>query len=118
MPPYGGLPCSFFLKCSDGYELHFCTIERNQDTSVHTWYRWHLGKDFSNSLVKYGRLPLGMRFEDLMETMKERDDLKQLSNEQRDELKELKNEMLQSKSSLANQREIVQHVSLESETTI
>ena len=53
-----------------------------------------------------------------METMKKKDDLEQLSVEQREELKELKNEMFQSKSRLANQREIIQHVSLESEATI
>ena len=76
--PYnsGYLPCAFFLKCSDGYELHFCTKERKTDITLNTWYRWYLGKDFIKTLVNHGRLPLDMSLEDLMVTMKERNDLK------------------------------------------
>ena len=68
-------PCSFFLKCDDGYELHFCTKERKKSSTIVSWYRWNLGPDFFDTLSIYGRLPLDMDVKKLMDTMKQRDDL-------------------------------------------
>ena len=65
----GGLPCSFFQKCSHGYEVHFCTIERKKGSTIHTWYRWHIGEDFAATLDKYGRLPIEMGFKQLMDSL-------------------------------------------------
>jgi hypothetical protein len=66
-------PCSFFLECGDGYEFHFCIVNQEKGTTVNSWYRWFLGKDFINTLKKYGRLPLEMNFDKLMTKMKESD---------------------------------------------
>ena len=69
------IPCSFFLKCGNDYELHFCIVKQEKGTTVNSWYRWYLGKDFFKMLKKYGGLPLEMNIDSLMATMKERDDL-------------------------------------------
>ena len=69
------IPCSFFLKSSDGYELHFCTVTQKKGTILNSWYRWYLGPDFFKMLRKYGRLPLEMSIEKIMDNMKERDAL-------------------------------------------
>jgi hypothetical protein len=59
-------PCSFFLKCGDGYEFHFCIVKQEKGTTVNSWYRWFLGQDFIKTLKKYGRLPLEMNVDKLM----------------------------------------------------
>ena len=60
------LPSSFFLKCGDGYELHFCTVKHEKGTTINSWYRWYIGQDFLYLLNKYGRLPLEMSVEKLI----------------------------------------------------
>ena len=70
---FATFPCSFFLECGDGYEFHFCIVNQEKGTTVNSWYRWFLGKDFINTLNKYGRLPLEMNVDKLMTTMKESD---------------------------------------------
>ena len=40
---------------------------------MNSWYRWYLGPDFFKMLREYGRLPLEMDIEKLMDNMKERD---------------------------------------------
>ena len=65
------------MKCEDGYELHFCTKRRDKGSTIVSWYRWNLGPDFFKTLKTYGRLPLDMDVEKLMDTMKQRDDYKQ-----------------------------------------
>ena len=49
---------------------------------MNSWYRWFLGKDFFETLNKYGKLPLEMDFKKFMDAIKQRDDYKQ----QRDDL--------------------------------
>ena len=73
---YNSSPSAFFLKCGDGYELHFCTVKQQKGSTVHSWYRWYLGPDFFKTLKKYGGLPLEFDVEKLMTTIKERDELK------------------------------------------
>ena len=73
---YNSSPSAFFLKCGDGYELHFCTVKQQKGSTVHSWYRWYLGPDFFKLLKKYGGLPLEFDVEKLMTTIKERDLLK------------------------------------------
>ena len=81
-------PCSFFLKCGDGYELHFCTFKQEKGTNVISWYRWFLGKDFFKMLDDFGRLPLEMSLNDVMQKLKE--------SEQKDEkIAELENKLKQ-----------------------
>merc|ERR1719330_2304853 len=77
-------PCSFFLKCGDGYEFHFCIVKQEKGTTVNSWYRWFLGQDFIKMLNEYDRLPLEMDVKKLIVTIKQRDDYKQ----QRDELEQ------------------------------
>ena len=48
--------------------------------SIQSWYRWFIGKDFIETLKEYGRLPLEMTVEKLMNNMKERDDLVKTQN--------------------------------------
>ena len=64
-----------FLKCSAGYELHFCTKRREQGSTIVAWYRWNIGHDFFNILNTHGRLPLEMNIDKLMSTFKEREDV-------------------------------------------
>jgi hypothetical protein len=73
--------CVIWLKCEDGYELHFCTKRREKGSIVVSWHRWNLASDFFNTLKTYGRLPLDMNVEELMETMKQRDDFEQKLDE-------------------------------------
>ena len=63
------------MKGGDGYELHFCIVRREKGTTVNSWYRWFLGKDFFKTLRNYGRLPLEMSVDKLMDNMKERDNV-------------------------------------------
>ena len=44
--------------------------------NVHSWYRWFLNKDFFKTLRDFGRLPLEMSVDKLMQDMKERDEFK------------------------------------------
>ena len=62
------------MKRETGYELHFCTKRREKGSTIVSWYRWNLGPDFFKSLKTYGRLPLEMDVNKLMDTMKQRDD--------------------------------------------
>ena len=67
------IPCSFFLKSGNGYELHFCTVKHEKGTAVHSWYRWFLGEDFIITLKNFGKLPLEMNFDKLMTAMRQKD---------------------------------------------
>ena len=70
------IPCSFFLKCGEGYELHFCIVKQEKGTTVNSWYRWFLGKDFFKMLRNYGGLPLEMDVDKLMAAIKEQNEMK------------------------------------------
>ena len=95
-PVYNPYPCSFFLKCGDGYEFHFCTVNQEKGTTVNSWYRWFLGKDFFSTLNAYGKLPLEMDVKKFMDTIKQGDDYKQ----QRDDYKKQRDHYKQQRDDL------------------
>ena len=72
--------------------MHFCTVKQQKGSTVHSWYRWYLGPDFSKTLKKYGGLPLEFDVEKLMTTIKERDDLKTERDDLKTERDDLKTE--------------------------
>ena len=83
-------PSAFFLKCGDGYELHFCTVNQQKSNTTQCWYRWYLGPDFFMTLRKYRGLPLEFDVDKLMTKIRENDDLKTEKDKvtkERDELK-------------------------------
>ena len=72
--------------------MHFCKKKRDKGSTVVAWYRWNLSKDFFTTLNTYGRLPLEMNVNKLMDSMKQRDDFKQREQDLRQKL--LKNNVL------------------------
>ena len=48
-------------------------MKHEKGSSFNSWYRWFLGQDFFKTLNDYGRLPLEMDFDKLMQDMKESD---------------------------------------------
>jgi len=57
-----GFRCALFLKNEQGYELHFCTKQRTKGSTIVSWYRWNLNKDFFKDLKTYGQIPLDMDY--------------------------------------------------------
>merc|ERR1739844_569821 len=57
-----GIRCALFLKNEQGYELHFCTKQRTKGSTIVSWYRWNLNKDFFKDLKTYGKIPLDMDY--------------------------------------------------------
>ena len=100
-----GIPCSFWQECIDGYELHFCTATQKQGSTVHSWYRWYLGNDFFETLNKYSRLPLEIDIDELMETMKLKDDLQEQLNDQKKQLAQKDEQLAQKDEQLAQKDE-------------
>lgn len=81
------------MKCETGYELHFCTKRRDKDSTIVSWFRWNLGPDFFKTLNTYGRLPLDMNIKKLMDSMEQRDVLKQREQKAAAEIAQLKKEL-------------------------
>ena len=64
---------AFFLKCSGGYELHFCTLTREKSKMkskmLQSWYNWFLGPDVIENLLKHRGLPLSLNIDTMMKTI-------------------------------------------------
>ena len=95
------VPSAFFLKCGDGYELHFCTVKQQKGSTVQSWYRWYLGPDFFKTLKNYGGLPLEFDVDKLMTTINQKNDLET----ERDNLKTERDDLETERDNLKTERD-------------
>ena len=56
----GKHPASFFLKNGERVQMHFCTVNKKEESSAfeHCWNILELNFDFFQLLKEFGRLPI------------------------------------------------------------